>query len=189
MTCSRVYTLDHRYVGHLHLLDPVNRYIMTSAALACPLDLYPSGTESASQIGSNHGHLGRPLTKVTIVPVQRIVFVPTLSTAPPLYPHQPPVYWFTRDTHPRSSQPDPGGKLPRCLRPPLAVWYAMNFPRPAKLRQQSLPFDDPDWTFELKARRMTWTNDNPSKRGWHSYQMQDARRLIVARTGAHVDAL
>jgi len=65
----------------------------------------------------------------------------------------------------------------------------MNFPRPAKLRQQSLPFDDPDWTFELKARRMTWTNDNPSKRGWHSYQMRDARRLIVARTGAHVDAL
>ncbi len=47
------------------------------------------------------------------MPVQRIVFVPTLSTAAPLHPHQPPVYWFTRDTHPRSSQPTPGGKLPR----------------------------------------------------------------------------
>ena len=39
VTCSRVYTFDHRWVGHLHLLDPVNRYIMTSAAPACPLDL------------------------------------------------------------------------------------------------------------------------------------------------------
>ena len=68
----------------------------------------------------------------------------------------------------------------------------MDFPRLAKLRQQSLPFDDPEWTFELKARRMTWTNDKPSKRGWDWYQMRDvrdARRLVVAQTGAYVDAL
>ena len=61
------------------------------------------------------------------MPVQRIVFVPTLSTAAPVHPHQPPVYWFTRDTHPRSSQPDPWRETSQALTTPLAIWYAMDF--------------------------------------------------------------